>query len=99
MSDPLPTVTLTIEEQEEVGMLIDCDTCAVRDLQCGDCVMTVMLAAPRRPVEINADEQAALSALADGGLLPPLRLVPTSAAPVASATSSKGARGLRNAAG
>ena len=24
-------------------MLIDCDSCAVRDLQCGDCVVTVLL--------------------------------------------------------
>lgn len=58
-------------------MLIDCDTCAVRDLQCGDCVMTVLLA-QRGPatVELDPAEQSALAALADGGLVPPLRLVP-----------------------
>ena len=27
-------------------MLIDCDGCAVRDLACGDCVVTVLLGPP-----------------------------------------------------
>jgi hypothetical protein len=27
-------------------MLIDCDSCAMRDLACGDCVVTVMLGMP-----------------------------------------------------
>jgi hypothetical protein len=56
-------------------MLIDCDTCAVRDLRCGECVMTVLLGRPG-VYEVNPGEQAALAALADSGLVPPLRLVP-----------------------
>lgn len=56
-------------------MLIDCDTCAVRDVQCGDCVMTVLLGHPG-VYEVDAGEQAALEALAEGGLVPRLRLVP-----------------------
>jgi hypothetical protein len=64
-------------------MLIDCDTCAVRDLACGDCVVTHLLstAAPTAggtgvgvPVELATDEAAALAVLADSGLVPPLRL-------------------------
>jgi hypothetical protein len=31
---------------EAVHVLIDCDTCAVRGLACGDCVVTVLLAMP-----------------------------------------------------
>jgi len=58
-------------------MLIDCDTCAVREIHCGDCVMTVLLSAPGAPVELDSSEENALAALAGGGLLPPLRLVPT----------------------
>jgi hypothetical protein len=58
-------------------MLIDCDTCAVRDVHCGDCVMTVLLGGRDGSVELDSAEQAALGALASGGLLPPLRLVPT----------------------
>jgi hypothetical protein len=58
-------------------MLIDCDTCAVRDLACGDCVVSVLLGPHRGAVELDSAEQDALGALAGGGLLPPLRLVPT----------------------
>lgn len=55
-------------------MLIDCDTCAVRDLHCGDCVMTVLLGQPG-VYEVDEAEERALQALADGGLVPQLRLV------------------------
>ena len=55
-------------------MLIDCDDCAVRDLQCGDCVMTVLLGSPG-VYDVDASEQLALQALADGGLLPRLKMV------------------------
>jgi hypothetical protein len=57
-------------------MLIDCDTCAVRGHGCADCVMTVLLGAPPAGVELDATEQAAIGALAEHGLVPPLRLVP-----------------------
>ena len=56
-------------------MLIDCDDCQVRDLQCGDCVMTVLLG-HTGVYEVDPGEQLALQALADGGLLPALRMVP-----------------------
>lgn len=57
-------------------MLIDCDGCAVRDLACGDCVVTVLLGAPPGGVEVDDGEQRALEVLADSGLVPRLRLVP-----------------------
>jgi len=59
-------------------MHIDCDTCAARDIACGDCVVAVLLG-PRSNglVELDSAEQDALQAFASGGLLPPLRLVPT----------------------
>jgi hypothetical protein len=56
-------------------MRIDCDTCAVRDVQCGDCVMTVLLGAPG-VYDVDAGEVQALDVLADSGLVPRLRLVP-----------------------
>lgn len=55
-------------------MLIDCDDCAVRDLQCGDCVMTVLLGSPG-VYEVDPSERLALQALAEGGLLPRLQMV------------------------
>jgi len=65
-------------------VLIDCDSCSVRGLACADCVVTVLLGAPPAGVELDPTEQAAISALAQHGLVPPLRLVtnpspPTSA--------------------
>lgn len=66
-------------------MLIDCDGCQVRGAACRDCVVTVLLGLPGEfgseaglpgPVEFDEVEQAAMSVLAAGGLIPPLRLVP-----------------------
>lgn len=53
---------------------IDCDTCEVRGLACHDCVVTVLLGPPPE-LTIDEEEQRALDVLADGGLVPPLRLV------------------------
>lgn len=57
-------------------MLIDCDGCAMRDLACGECVVTAVLNAPGARVEVDEGERRALDVLADSGLVPRLRLVP-----------------------
>jgi hypothetical protein len=54
-------------------MVIDCDGCRMRDLACGDCVVTFLLGPPGG---LGTAEQSALAVLADGGLVPPLRMVP-----------------------
>jgi hypothetical protein len=54
-------------------MLIDCDKCEARNVGCADCVVSVMLGNPE-DVEIGAGERRALDVLADGGMIPPLRL-------------------------
>jgi len=65
-------------------VLIDCDACVMRGPGCQDCVVTVVLAfsADRASsaeragtLRIDDDEKAALDALAQSGLVPPLRLV------------------------
>lgn len=65
-------------------MIIDCDTCEVRDKACGDCVVSfltipVRAEATRPPyatrVVMDEDQEAAVAALVAGGLVPPLRLV------------------------
>jgi hypothetical protein len=54
-------------------VVVDCDRCLVRSPgACGDCVVTVLLGAPPEGIELDGDDVAAL---ADGGLVPPLRLV------------------------
>ena len=59
---------------------IDCDTCVVRGLACHDCVVTVLLGPPSE-LAFDDDERRALDVLADGGLVPPLRLVQPVAGP------------------
>jgi hypothetical protein len=55
-------------------MLIDCADCVMRDVACADCVVTCLIGPPDQSLE--PVEQAALAVLADGGLVPPLRMVP-----------------------
>src|SRR5262249_18303576 len=64
-------------------MLIDCDDCLMQGLGCADCVVTVLLGTPSQGVELDEVECQALAVLADGGLVPPLRL----------ATATRGAQG------
>lgn len=58
-------------------MIIDCDTCVMRDVACQDCVVTVLLGPPgAMTAGFDPEERAALDVLAESGLVPPLRLVP-----------------------
>ncbi|QHB99189.1 hypothetical protein EK0264_02050 [Epidermidibacterium keratini] len=57
-------------------MLIDCNSCTARPAACEDCVMTVLLGPIDGELELDDSETQALDALADGGLVPPLRMVP-----------------------
>lgn len=59
----------------ELGMIIDCDSCVVRGLACGDCVVSVLLGVPPT-VEIDALEQRAIDTLGRAGIVPRLRLEP-----------------------
>jgi hypothetical protein len=54
-------------------VIIDCDSCEVRGLACGDCVVSALLGGP--PGELDDGERSAIAALAGSGLVPPLRLV------------------------
>lgn len=56
-------------------MVIDCDSCVVRGLACGDCVVSVLLGVPDN-VEIDVLEQRAIDALGRAGIVPRLRLAP-----------------------
>lgn len=77
-------------------MLIDCESCRVRDVGCSDCVISLFLrggtgdraypadsmspphdsSAGSAVLDLDEAERRALDVLADGGLAPPLRLVP-----------------------
>jgi len=55
-------------------MLIDCETCSVRDVACGDCAVGVLLGIPPAGGTLDAEERTAIRVLAASGLVPPLRL-------------------------
>jgi hypothetical protein len=74
-------------------VIIDCDSCEVRGLACGDCVVTALLGAPPGGMEIDDGERAAIDALAHSGLVPPLRLV-LSLEPVDPARAGGGANAV-----
>lgn len=53
-------------------MIIDCDSCVIRGLACGDCVVSVLLGVPEN-VEIDVLEQRAIDMLERAGIVPRLR--------------------------
>ena len=63
-------------------MIIDCQSCEVREIHCADCVVTALLGhepvfedLPSDQIDLDAAEQTALEVLAESGLVSPLRLV------------------------
>lgn len=61
-------------EMHESSTIVDCGRCVVRGIGCADCAISALLNAPPT-VEWDPDELRAIDALADGGLIPRLRLV------------------------
>jgi hypothetical protein len=54
-------------------MIIDCDRCEMRNIACDDCVVTALLGEVPTD-ELGGETAVALGVLADGGLVPPLRM-------------------------
>jgi hypothetical protein len=68
-------------------MIIDCESCVMRDLACKDCVVSVLISETisttkeRQPVELNlevnselnSEEARVIDLLASRGMVPPLR--------------------------
>ncbi|MSZ66747.1 MAG: hypothetical protein F2711_03855 [Actinobacteria bacterium] len=56
------------------NMMIDCQTCTMREISCSDCVVTVLLNITTAPAsEISKNQLSAISVLSEKGLIPPLR--------------------------
>lgn len=68
-------------------MLADCDRCALRDIACAECVITVL---PDGQAGLGDAERRALRALAAAGMVPPLRFRPAPAAAPACSTGPSG---------
>jgi hypothetical protein len=59
-----------------LDMIINCDSCVMREIACGDCVVSVLLnikPAPGKNAELTNKDKAAINLLATAGLVPPLR--------------------------
>ena len=56
-------------------MVINCDRCAVRGAACANCAVT-FVAHPGERIELDAADVQALTALANAGMIPPLRYSP-----------------------
>ena len=55
-------------------MIIDCDTCTMRDIACNDCVISVLLnPLPNSLPELSESENLAIALLSSRGMVPPLR--------------------------
>jgi hypothetical protein len=53
-------------------MIIDCDTCSMREIACGDCVVTILIGPPPNS-NLEAEEARVIDLLASRGMIPPLR--------------------------
>jgi hypothetical protein len=58
-------------------MIIDCESCVMRDIACRDCVVSVLIEAPISTMdhgsEIGPEESRVIDLLASRGMIPPLR--------------------------
>ena len=71
------------------GMIIDCDSCVMREIACKDCVVSVLISSPAKQNQVSAQVQAetlsemsleearVIDLLASRGMVPPLRYAQT----------------------
>jgi hypothetical protein len=53
-------------------MMIDCESCTLKDLACSDCVVSVMISITSKG-DVTPASVKAIATLADLGVVPPLR--------------------------
>lgn len=57
-------------------MIIDCESCIMRDLACKDCVVSVLIPIPstqNQDGELSSEQARVIDLLASRGMVPPLR--------------------------
>lgn len=56
------------------GMIINCETCIMRDIACSDCMVTSLLASPGTVVpEVSQGTIEAIELLSSRGIIRPMR--------------------------
>jgi hypothetical protein len=66
----MSVATLTLS-----SMIIDCDSCSLRDLACKDCVVTFFLNKAEDSLDLSNQTTDALELLSSRGIVPPLRFL------------------------
>jgi hypothetical protein len=67
--DRWKTSTRGAEEEGVIAMIIDCQSCPVRDLHCDDCMVTALLTPTTSELPLDAAERAAVTGFAAAGLV------------------------------
>ena len=57
------------------NMIIDCDSCSLRDLACKDCVVSFFLNKAEDSLDLSNQTTDALELLSSRGIVPPLRFL------------------------
>jgi hypothetical protein len=68
LSVAVPTVVGSHKEGV-VTVIIDCTSCPVRELSCGDCMVTALLEPPTAEVPLDSSERAAVTLFVASGLV------------------------------
>jgi hypothetical protein len=67
---------MSVEVYIVLGMIIKCETCAVKDIGCGDCILTFFLDKKKEESELCVISDAtaeAIDLLSSRGIIRPLR--------------------------
>ena len=70
LSVPPPTVVGS-QQEGVITVIIDCTACPVRDLHCGDCMVTALLEPPTADLPLDPGERAAVTLFVASGLVTP----------------------------
>lgn len=66
----VPTV-VAVAKEGVITVIIDCTSCPVRELHCGDCMVTALLEPPTSELPLDASERAAVTLFVASGLVTP----------------------------
>ncbi len=75
LSVPSPSVVdryhdqTTRPESEVIAMIIECQSCPVRDLHCADCMVTALLTPQGAQLPLDASERAVVTRFVEAGLV------------------------------
>lgn len=67
----LPPTVVGSQQEGVITVIIDCTACPVRELHCGDCMVTALLEPSTADLPLDASERAAVTLFVASGLVAP----------------------------